>query len=120
MSLWASINKRIVGNRYESAAADYLIAQGLTIVARNWTCRLGEIDLIAQHGECLVFVEVKQRSASANSNFGGAIASITPSKLGKVQRAASLYLATLNREVPCRIDVILIDGDKVTWLQDIG
>jgi putative endonuclease len=64
-----------VGQAAESRAEAFLKTQGLTLVARNWRCRFGEIDLVMQDGSTLVFVEVRLRS---RSDFGGAAASVTP------------------------------------------
>ena len=61
----------------EKAASDYLERAGLRIVARNWHCRYGELDIVARDGGTLVFVEVRQRRASG---FGGAAASIDAAK----------------------------------------
>ena len=55
------MNKREIGSGYEEMAAAYLIEQGYKIVARNFSGRRGEIDIIARDGEYLVFVEVKYR-----------------------------------------------------------
>ena len=65
------------GAAAEALAAEFLQARGLTIVARNYRCRGGEIDLIASDGETLIFVEVRLRSDAA---FGGAAESITTAK----------------------------------------
>lgn len=107
------------GQQYEQAAARWLEQQGLTIVARNWRCRQGEIDVVARHGEVLVFVEVRARSSAA---FGGAAASIGRSKRERLLRAARHYLATLASEPPCRFDALLFDGadcSRPQWLQNV-
>lgn len=105
------------GAAAEQAAADFLVAQRLKIVARNWRCRLGEIDLIADDRGTLVFVEVRKRS---DPRFGDAAASITPAKQAKLIAAAQLYLSTLPRVPPCRFDAVLIDGNGAPrWLKHI-
>ena len=86
-------------------AAEYLMRKGLTIVARNFRTRFGEIDLIARDGRLLVFVEVRMRSSRA---LGGAAESITPRKRARLVAAANGYLAMLGREPPCRFDAILM------------
>jgi len=65
------------GAAAEALAARFLAARGLTIIARNYRCRGGDIDLIARDRDTLVFVEVRLRSGDA---FGGARASITAAK----------------------------------------
>lgn len=105
------------GELYERLAADYLSAQGLSLVARNFTCKAGEIDLIMRQGQYWVFVEVKYRASNA---YGGALAAITRSKQLKVIRAVQLY-RQLHRlgDQPCRIDVLAIEGRgpyQYNWL----
>ena len=73
------------GAAAEALAAEYLSARGLAIVARNYRCRGGEIDLIARDGDTLVFVEVRLRSSTA---FGGAAAGITAAKRRRIALAA--------------------------------
>ena len=73
-------------------AAEFLVARGLAIVARNFRTRRGEIDLIARDGATLVFVEVRLRRSQS---FGGAGASITAAKSARLTTAARVYLARL-------------------------
>jgi putative endonuclease len=100
-------------------AALFLTARGLTIVARNFRTRRGEIDLIAQDGATLVFVEVRLRRSPS---FGGAGASITAAKGARLKAAALAYLAAIGREAPCRFDAILLDSlesPDIAWERDI-
>lgn len=106
------------GAAAEDAALQYLKKQGCTLIARNWHCPFGEIDLIVKNGHTIVFVEVKYRKSS---HFGGAAHSITPSKLDKLQRSAELYLQQnrLNR-APCRLDAVLIQANQTPeWIKNI-
>ncbi len=107
-----------VGVRAEEHAWRFLQAQGCRLVARNWHCAAGEIDLIVWHGQTLVFVEVKYR---ASGQFGGAAYSITAAKQAKLQRSALLYLQQHDRVAPaCRFDAVLLEGDAAPiWLQNI-
>ena len=105
------------GVESEAMAASFLEGQGLKIVARNYRCRLGEIDLVAREGGTTVFVEVRRRASNA---FGGAAASITSAKRTKLLRAARHYLSRL-REVPqCRFDALLIEGEppRIEWIRN--
>ncbi len=102
------------GDAFELRACDFLKAAGLRLVARNWRCRLGEIDLIMREGTTLVFVEVRKRNAQ---QFGGAGASISASKLKKIEAAASLYLADFSRAPDCRIDAVVFDVDAASTQQ---
>ena len=108
--------RQVVGGEAEERAAHFLAEHGLTILARNFRTRLGEIDLVARDGGTLVFVEVRCRLSSAR--WGGAIGSIGPLKQRRLEAAARLYLARLPSEPPCRFDVIALEGDECTWLRD--
>jgi putative endonuclease len=99
--------KSLLGQSAESRAEAFLQTHGLTLVARNWRCRFGEIDLIMQDGATRVFVEVRLRS---RSDFGGAAASVTPAKQKKLLAAARQYLTTLKTLPPCRFDVVALTG----------
>ena len=108
-----------LGARAEALATDYLARQGLVFVTRNFRTRRGEIDVIMRDRDTLVFVEVRLRSRAA---YGGAAASITPAKRARLLAAAHAYLATLDREPPCRFDAILLDGldpARIAWERDI-
>lgn len=103
------------GQAGEDAAAAYLTRHGLRLVERNFRVRGGEIDLICQDGDTLVFVEVRARKVGG---FGGAAESITAAKRGRLIRTAELYLAGLARQPACRFDAVLIDGERLTWLRN--
>src|SRR5438105_5607411 len=74
----------------EAAAALFLESRGYRIIERNYRTKRGEIDLIAEEGCTLVFVEVKAR---LNDRFGGPAAAVTPAKQARVARLAQHYLA---------------------------
>jgi putative endonuclease len=109
------VNNR--GKDAEARAAQYLQAQGLQIVERNYRCRYGEVDLIARDGQTLVFVEVRARSSNA---FGGAAASITTAKQKKLTRTALHYLAGAGNTPQCRFDAVLLSNNAapVEWIRD--
>ncbi len=108
---------RAEGDEFERTAEALLTRAGLTLVARNWSCRRGEIDLIMRDGTTLVFVEVRKRSGS---RFGGAAESIGRQKQSRLQAAISLYLANLAQLPACRIDAVLFESGKPPqWLQNI-
>jgi putative endonuclease len=104
------------GARAEDLCADLLRRAGLRLLARNWRCRLGEIDLIAEEGEVLVFAEVRLRRGWA---YGGAAESVTAAKRARIMAAARLYLSR-RPEAQCRFDVFLVDGPAgdVKWIRD--
>ena len=107
------------GRQGEALAARFLESHGLTVVARNFHCRSGEIDLVCRDGQTLVFVEVRRRRTDA---YGGAAASITASKQRRIILAARHYLATRGgtggTSAPCRFDCIAIEGVQIDWLRD--
>lgn len=103
------------GAEAEQRAATYLAARGLRLLARNWRCRLGEIDLVFLDGGTLVFVEVRARRSKG---FGGAAESITTAKRARLRRAAEAYLAQSGHRGPCRFDAVLIEGEQLIWLRD--
>ncbi len=105
------------GELYERKAEAMLEAAGLTLVERNWSCRMGEIDLIMRDGDTLVFVEVRKRDST---RFGGAGASISAHKQARLERAIGLYLSHLPRTPVCRIDAVLFDGGgRASWLKNV-
>jgi putative endonuclease len=106
------------GDAAERLAEQFLLARNLRTVARNYRCRFGEIDLIMQDGETLVFVEVRMR---ASRNFGGAAGSIHVTKQRRLIATAQHYLAGLRHTPPCRFDAILMnemDVASVEWIKD--
>lgn len=99
--------RREVGARGEKLAADFLERQGYTILQRNFRCREGEIDIVAQHGENLVFVEVR---AKKGSGFGTPEESITNRKKEKLVSVADAYLQECDDPPSTwRIDVVAIE-----------
>jgi len=105
------------GKLAEALVADYLQLRGLRLLARNYSCRLGEIDLILADGPALVFAEVRLRR---NPGFGGAVASVTAAKRQRILRAARHYLSG-RPERPCRFDVIVLDAldpGRIEWIKD--
>lgn len=105
------------GRHAEDLAAVFLQQRGLEVLERNYRCRFGEIDLIVRDGRTLVFVEVRQRTGDG---FGGAAASITAAKRGRLARAARHYLAGTARMPQCRFDALLVSGanDSVEWIKN--
>jgi putative endonuclease len=101
------LTRREVGVTGERLAADFLEELGYQIVQRNFRCKEGEIDIIAQQGECLVFVEVRTRRGSA---FGTPEESITQSKGERLVSVAESYLQTCDEQpASWRIDVVAVE-----------
>lgn len=104
----------LTGTQAEEAAARHLARRGLTVVARNYRCRGGEVDLVCRDGDTLVFVEVRLRT---HAHFGGAAESITAAKRRRIVLAARHYLA--GKPWPaCRFDAILLDGARIDWIRN--
>lgn len=111
-----------VGNRAEDAAASYLQARGAVVLLRNYRCRCGELDIVAQLGEGeLIIVEVRTRSSQA---YGGAAASVDAGKRQRLIRAASRLLQQRQdlARLRARFDVIVVsdpcgDTPQIEWIQ---
>lgn len=102
-----------LGTFGETVVADWLQAQGAIVLARQWTCRSGELDLVVKTSDGIVaFVEVKTRSRG-NWDGDGAL-SITPTKQRKLLTAAQIFLQKHPdlAEHPCRFDVALVRYTK--------
>ncbi len=95
-----------LGRRGERLAEQKLAAAGYQVVARNYRCALGEVDLIARHAGVLVFVEVRTRRGAA---FGTPEESITPRKRQHLIAAAQSYLQENElADIAWRIDVVAV------------
>ena len=107
------------GQAAEQQACGYLTEHGLTLVARNYRCRMGELDLIMRDADALVFVEVRSRRAGRH---GSPAESITAIKQHRLQRAAAHYLQRHPVDAPCRFDVVGITRDAgkthIEWIRD--
>ncbi|OYY49251.1 MAG: YraN family protein [Methylophilaceae bacterium 17-44-8] len=102
----------------EKIAATFLTQQGLKLITANFHCRYGEIDLIMQEGNTLVFVEVRLRT---NTKFGSAATSITKQKQQKLIHTAQFYLQQHAIQSPCRFDAVLMqkaDLTQIEWLRN--
>ncbi len=90
----------------EEIAEQYIVSQGYRILERNYSTRYGEIDLIAEEGKCLVFVEVKARQSD---EFGSPGDAVNKPKQGKLSRMAVAYVCDHDvHDRDCRFDVVEI------------
>ncbi len=104
------------GHSAEKAAVAFLRSIGYDIVETNYTCSIGELDIIAKDDEELVFVEVRSR---ATDEFGDALAAVGPHKQRQVVRVAQAYLSNVAPVFEtCRFDVIGITGEKLEHIVD--
>lgn len=110
-------NKRDLGKQKESLACELLKMNGYQIIERNYSCRLGEIDIIAKDGMYLVFVEVKYRKNTA-SGFG--FDAVDDRKQKKIRNTSLYYLTTQKKsiDIPVRYDVIEIIDRKYRIQKD--
>lgn len=107
---FASRPSRRDGSRDEERACRYLRRRGYQILARNFRCRAGEIDIIALHRGVLVFVEVKGRSSASH---GAGFDAVTPEKRRRIVRAAQSYAASKGMsEARIRFDVISVSPGR--------
>ena len=104
------------GARGESRAVEALRERGYRIVARNFRCKMGEIDIVARHGSTLVFVEVRTRSSARH---GRASETVNPAKQRQIARVAQFYLVSRRpRFDTCRFDVVDITAGDVAVIED--
>lgn len=110
-----NINKRKVGDFYEDSVCEYLKDKGITIIERNFRCKIGEIDIIGRDKDTLVFFEVKYRK---NSDYGSALMAINVSKQNKIRKVAQYYLTYKNNEFYIRFDAVGITGNNIEWIKN--
>jgi len=98
--------KDAVGRHGEDVATAHLTTAGLRVVARNWRCSLGEIDIVAVDGDCLVVCEVKTRRSVSR---GTPIEAVTPQKVRRLRRLAAVWLKAQDQWfASVRIDVVAV------------
>lgn len=104
---------RLFGFRVERAAERYLRARGLIILRRNYAARGGEIDIIAQDGGCLVFVEVRYRD-----EWETAAVSVDYKKRRRIERTAHQYMSSYDDNMDYRFDIIAVgSNNKIEWIK---
>lgn len=109
-------NTRQTGTDYEREAGRYLKQLGCEILVYNYRCKAGEIDIVAKDGDTIVFCEVKYRS---DRRKGSPLDAVDERKQRTIYRCAMFYLMEHRlQEVPCRFDVIGIEGTAVTHIKD--
>ncbi len=111
------MNKREVGTRFEQKAADFLINSGYSILDHNFSCRTGEIDLIAKTEGYLCFIEVKYRSSTYN---GFPSEAINKRKILKIIRTSQYYMLVhhIPQDTPCRFDVVVILENEISLIKN--
>ncbi|MBQ9815611.1 MAG: YraN family protein [Lachnospiraceae bacterium] len=107
------MNKREIGTAFEQEACRFLRDKGMEIICTNYTCKAGEIDIIARDGQYLVFCEVKFRSSG---KAGGAFYAISKAKMDRITKAARWFMNErhISQNTFCRFDAVLIDGNEIS------
>ena len=110
-------NRRATGKRYEDFTAAWLAEQGFEILERNFSCRMGEIDIIAREKGTLVFIEVKFR---VSLSCGFSEDAVNPAKQRKIRRVAEYYLTghPWEAESDCRFDVAAFENGRLHYYRD--
>lgn len=107
--------RRELGANGEELAARAYVRAGWSVVARNWRCREGELDLVLARDGVLAFCEVKTRTTD---RYGGPAAAVTPVKQARIRRLAMRWLAeTECRAARLRFDVAVVRGDDVAIIE---
>lgn len=104
------------GAMAEERAAQFLLSQGLAVIKRNHRCRQGEVDLVCRQGPLVIFVEVRQRAPRSKVT---AAESIDAFKQARIRHAALHYLSQWAFMPPCRFDAVLLEGERIQWVQNI-
>ena len=110
------MNKTLIGKKNEIKAVKYLSDKGFKILTTNFSTRYGEIDIIAQKENVLVFVEVRSKKSDA---YGHAEETITQKKIDRIKKTAEIFLIENNclfDEV--RFDVIAITNQNLRHIED--
>jgi len=95
-----------LGSYGEQVAVTHLLGRGMTVLARNWRCELGELDIVARDGDTLVVCEVKTR---AGTGFGSPHEAVTAAKAARLHRLAERWIDDHGVRPPeVRIDVIAV------------
>lgn len=109
------MNRRKAGAAYEEIAAGYLENLGVKILEKNFRCRSGEIDLIGEDKNEVVFIEVKYRK---NSFYGQPWESVSYRKQQKISKTANQYCYQKRIKKQIRYDIVSICGEEILWFQN--
>ncbi len=117
-------DRRSLGRAGEDLAAAWYADQGYEVLDRNWSCRQGELDIVARRGVLYVFCEVKARSSGL---FGLPAEAVGPAKQARVRRLAALWFAQRRASVPrgqrwgggpVRFDIASVLSGEVAVIED--
>jgi putative endonuclease len=111
--------RKALGNWGEELAVKFLKRQGYCILERNFSCRFGEIDIVAKEKDVIVFVEVRTKN---NTEFGFPEETVLQNKKTRLFKTAQFYLCQKKlTEIPCRFDMvsIIFEGKQIQLWKDI-
>lgn len=109
--------RKVIGRRGEELAAEYLITKGWKLIARNWSTKVGELDIVADDGTQLIFIEVR---TTTSQQYGLGFQSVNYRKQQQVRRLALQFVQQQNKgHLPIRFDVISVLLSKEGQLIDI-
>ena len=113
------MNTRVVGGIYEEQCVSYLKKHDFQIVAQNYRCKIGEIDIIAVKNNILRFIEVKYRK---NESFGFPIEAVNKRKQNKMMKAASWFLSENKQyeNMQCSFDIISITEHDIEYVFNLS
>ncbi len=105
------------GSAAEDRALHYLQDHGLRLLARNWRCGLGELDLVMQDGDTVAVIEVRSRG---RADYGAAAETVDARKQARLVRATRLWLSRRPElaERPLRFDVVTLDAGALEWRRE--
>lgn len=111
------MNKREIGKKYENVARKYLADNDYEILESNFSCKIGEIDIIAKNEGYLCFIEVKYR---AKDSLAKGVFAVNKHKQKKIYNVARYYMLVngISENTACRFDVVSIDGDEITLIKN--
>ena len=114
------MNTKQIGDHYETIATNVVKKEKYQILNTNFKTRFGEIDLICNHNNTIIFIEVRYRK---NLEYGGPKESITTTKQKKIIKSAEIYLNKYNlHNQDCRFDVLCISSYqpkiKIDWIKN--
>lgn len=98
-------NTRIIGAKGEDIASSYLTSKGYRIIDRNFQTKLGELDIVAEKGEFIIFIEVKYRS---NLSFGYPYEAVNSHKLFKLKKMVEVYMLVNKVKKQAKVEILSI------------
>lgn len=109
------MDKITSGKDGEEKACNYIKAKKYKIAERNYRCLYGEIDIIAESNGVLIIIEVKYRKSD---KYGKGYEAVNTVKQKKIIKTAEYYINEKNVKMPVRFDVISIDGNEITHIEN--